>query len=74
MISDIFSVIYSLEWRTELRPRIVLDLLEKRQYKVVAMTGIGQTCIWTCHIPSEDGTINATQQSPGGDTVIMNNH
>ncbi|KAK3092524.1 hypothetical protein FSP39_003996 [Pinctada imbricata] len=30
-------------------PRIVLDKLEKKGYRVVAMTGVGQTCIWTLH-------------------------
>ncbi|KAG8188550.1 hypothetical protein JTE90_007158 [Oedothorax gibbosus] len=34
-------------------PRVVLDNLELRGYKVIAMAGIGQTCIWTLHKPPE---------------------
>ncbi|XP_022239128.1 GTP cyclohydrolase 1 feedback regulatory protein-like isoform X3 [Limulus polyphemus] len=30
-------------------PRLVLNKLEELGYRVVAMTGIGQTCIWTLH-------------------------
>ncbi|XP_071961850.1 GTP cyclohydrolase 1 feedback regulatory protein-like isoform X2 [Antedon mediterranea] len=39
------------EFRSPETPREVLDRLEKRGYKVVGMTGIGQTCIWTLHCP-----------------------
>ncbi|XP_061173246.1 GTP cyclohydrolase 1 feedback regulatory protein-like [Saccostrea echinata] len=34
--------------------RIILDKLEKRGYKVIAMTGLGQTCIWTLQKDSQD--------------------
>jgi hypothetical protein len=35
-------------------PRLILDKLEVRGYKLVGMSGIGQTCIWTMHIPLPD--------------------
>lgn len=37
------------EYRTDDPPRIVLNKLEQRGYIVVAMAGIGQTCVWTLH-------------------------
>ncbi len=43
-----------MEWRTELVPRMVLNKLEQKGYSVVAMTGVGQTCIWTVHKPAAD--------------------
>ncbi|NWQ81867.1 GFRP protein, partial [Columbina picui] len=30
-------------------PRIVLDKLESRGYRVVSMTGVGQTLVWCLH-------------------------
>ena len=30
-------------------PRIVLNKLETQGYKVISMTGCGQTVLWTCH-------------------------
>lgn len=39
------------EYRTEDPPRTVLNKLELMGYRVVAMSGIGQTCIWTLHKP-----------------------
>ncbi|KAH1172299.1 GTP cyclohydrolase 1 feedback regulatory protein isoform X2 [Mauremys mutica] len=30
-------------------PRIVLDKLEKYGYRVVSMTGVGQTLVWCLH-------------------------
>lgn len=39
------------EYRSEDPPRIVLNKLEEKGYRVVAMAGIGQTCIWTLHKP-----------------------
>lgn len=44
---------FSAEWKSEECPRIVLNKLEKIGYKVVAMTGVGQTCIWTLNKPDE---------------------
>jgi len=41
-----------VEYATQLRPRIVLDRLEALGWSVVAMAGIGQTCVWTLHRPS----------------------
>ncbi|XP_037499764.1 GTP cyclohydrolase 1 feedback regulatory protein [Rhipicephalus sanguineus] len=37
------------EYRTDDPPRTVLNKLELMGYRVVAMSGIGQTCIWTLH-------------------------
>jgi hypothetical protein len=39
-------ICFSSEYRTEDCIRIVLDKLEARGYRVISMTGIGQTCIW----------------------------
>ena len=50
----IFIVTNSTEWRTEYLPRLVLDLLEERGYKVIASTGMGQTMVWTLHISAEE--------------------
>jgi len=35
-------------------PRLILNKLEGRGYKLVGMSGIGQTCIWTMHKPLRD--------------------
>lgn len=45
--------VFSMEWRTEECARIVLDRLEKRGFHTITMTGVGQTCIWTCHRPDD---------------------
>jgi hypothetical protein len=37
------------EYRTDDCARIVLDKLEQVGYRVISMTGIGQTCIWLLH-------------------------
>ncbi|XP_055879337.1 GTP cyclohydrolase 1 feedback regulatory protein-like isoform X2 [Biomphalaria glabrata] len=37
------------QWRTNDAPRVVLEKLELRGYKLAAMAGVGQTCIWTLH-------------------------
>ena len=39
----------SPEYKTPDTPRVVMNKLELIGYKVVAMTGVGQTCIWTLH-------------------------
>jgi len=46
-----FSLIskFSSEYRTDDCARIVLDKLEKLGYRVISMTGIGQTCVWLLH-------------------------
>ncbi|XP_076048710.1 GTP cyclohydrolase 1 feedback regulatory protein-like isoform X1 [Oratosquilla oratoria] len=36
-------------YRTPLLPREVLNRLEKKGWKVIAVTGVGETCIWTLH-------------------------
>lgn len=30
-------------------PRIILDMLEVKGYKVVSSCGVGQTCVWTLY-------------------------
>ncbi|KAH9499623.1 hypothetical protein Btru_074295 [Bulinus truncatus] len=37
------------QYRTNDAPRVVLEKLEQRGYNLVAMAGVGQTCIWTLH-------------------------
>ncbi|XP_003747578.1 GTP cyclohydrolase 1 feedback regulatory protein [Galendromus occidentalis] len=37
------------EYSSASPPRKVLNKLEEKGYHVVAMTGIGQTCVWTLH-------------------------
>ncbi|RWS03778.1 GTP cyclohydrolase 1 feedback regulatory protein-like protein [Dinothrombium tinctorium] len=39
------------QWETEDCPRIVLNRLASLGYRVVGMTGIGQTCAWTLFKP-----------------------
>jgi hypothetical protein len=48
-LNKLFIFSFSSEYRTEDCARIVLDKLEKVGYRVIAMTGIGQTCIWLLH-------------------------
>ena len=52
--SHSFSVNHSFcylssEYRSDDCVRIVLDKLETFGYRVISMTGIGQTCIWLLH-------------------------
>ncbi|KAL5009169.1 hypothetical protein ScPMuIL_014750 [Solemya velum] len=47
-----------LEYRTADAPRVVMNKLEQKGYSVVAMTGVGQTCIWTLHKP-DTGSLTA---------------
>ncbi|CAF2561953.1 unnamed protein product [Rotaria sp. Silwood2] len=37
------------EYRTEDCARVVLDKLEQIGFRVISMTGVGQTCIWLLH-------------------------
>ncbi|KAA0711603.1 GTP cyclohydrolase 1 feedback regulatory protein [Triplophysa tibetana] len=37
------------EYHVDEPPRVVLDKLEKRGYRVVSMTGVGQTLVWCLH-------------------------
>ena len=48
-ISGVFYFSSSSEYRTEDCARIVLDKLEKIGFRVISMTGIGQTCVWLLH-------------------------
>ncbi|KFM72873.1 GTP cyclohydrolase 1 feedback regulatory protein, partial [Stegodyphus mimosarum] len=41
------------EYRCSDPPRVILDKLELKGYKVIAMAGIGQTCVWTLGKPPE---------------------
>ena len=52
VVTRIFQVFsspffYSQEFISQDPVRIILNKLEKRGYKLRAMTGLGQTCIWT---------------------------
>ncbi|KAG9268171.1 GTP cyclohydrolase 1 feedback regulatory protein isoform X1 [Astyanax mexicanus] len=42
------------EYHVDEPPRMVLDKLEKIGYKVVTMTGVGQTLVWCLHKESSD--------------------
>ncbi len=48
-LKKLFKFFLSSEYRTEDCARIVLDKLETLGYRVISMTGIGQTCIWLLH-------------------------
>jgi len=37
------------QYKTEHGPRVVMDKLETLGFKLITMTGVGQTCIWTMH-------------------------
>ncbi|TKR60220.1 hypothetical protein L596_027503 [Steinernema carpocapsae] len=41
------------EYVTDLHPRLVLNRLATYGFRVVTMSGIGQTCVWTCVRESE---------------------
>ncbi|XP_062863206.1 GTP cyclohydrolase 1 feedback regulatory protein [Trichomycterus rosablanca] len=42
------------EYHVDESPRIVLDKLEKLGYKVISMTGVGQTLVWCLHKESSE--------------------
>jgi hypothetical protein len=44
-----YIFLFSSEYRTDDCARIVLDKLEQLGYRVLSMTGIGQTCVWLLH-------------------------
>ncbi|OQV25141.1 putative GTP cyclohydrolase 1 feedback regulatory protein [Hypsibius exemplaris] len=57
------------EYRTQDVPRVVLNKLALRGYRVEGMAGIGQTCIWTLFKPDEkDATdlANVENAKPSG--------
>ncbi|GFN99087.1 GTP cyclohydrolase 1 feedback regulatory protein [Plakobranchus ocellatus] len=37
------------QYKTDLPPRKVLNRLETKGYRLITVTGVGQTCIWTLH-------------------------
>ncbi|XP_022101312.1 GTP cyclohydrolase 1 feedback regulatory protein-like isoform X2 [Acanthaster planci] len=39
------------EYCTTDKPRMVLNKLERRGYKVISQSGTGQTMVWTLHKP-----------------------
>lgn len=53
-----FYFLTSAQYKTDDPPRVVLEKLEIRGFKVVAMAGVGQTCIWTLHKPLCEGEQN----------------
>nr|XP_034967174.1 GTP cyclohydrolase 1 feedback regulatory protein isoform X2 [Zootoca vivipara] len=44
------------EYYVQDAPRIVLDKLEKRGYRVISMTGVGQTLVWCLHKESTENS------------------
>lgn len=40
---------FSSEYHVDDPPRLVLDKLEKIGFRVLAMTGVGQTLVWCLH-------------------------
>ena len=47
-------LVYSKVYKTPDVPRVVLNKLAQRGYRVVSSAGVGQTCIWTLY--KEEGT------------------
>lgn len=48
--SPILLLVYnSWEYYVQDAPRIVLDKLEKVGFRVISMTGVGQTLVWCLH-------------------------
>ena len=67
----------SMEWRTDLVPRIILDKLEGVGYTLHSMTGVGQTCIFTCHrLPTaaEEGDAGAEAAAVAVAELNVNGH
>ena len=47
-------LVYSKVYKTPDVPRVVLNKLAQRGYRVISSVGVGQTCIWTLY--KEEGT------------------
>lgn len=52
-----FSPVYV----TDQPARVILDKLEKKGFTVVGVSGAGQTCVWTMHRPSKEGSDSVCQ-------------
>ena len=50
---SMYCTLCSKEWQTPDVPRVVLNKLEDMGYKVLGITGVGQTCVWTLHKPKD---------------------
>lgn len=48
---------FSSEYHVDDPPRLVLDKLEKVGFRVVTMTGVGQTLVWCLHKETESLTL-----------------
>lgn len=44
---------FSSEYNVDEPPRVVLDKLEKIGFRLVSMTGVGQTLVWCLHRETE---------------------
>uniref|UniRef100_A0A1I8H258 Sulfurtransferase n=1 Tax=Macrostomum lignano TaxID=282301 RepID=A0A1I8H258_9PLAT len=51
------------QWTTLMCPRQVLDRLHLLGYRVSAMTGVGQTCIWTLHTENDGQALKSIIES-----------
>lgn len=49
MVNSSFSVSTSAEYFVNEPPRVTLNKLESLGYRVVSMTGVGQTLVWCLH-------------------------
>lgn len=45
----VFTPLESSEYHVDEPPRLVLDKLEKIGFRVLTMTGVGQTLVWCLH-------------------------
>ncbi|KAL3874407.1 hypothetical protein ACJMK2_037427 [Sinanodonta woodiana] len=52
-----------IEYRTNDPPRLVLDKLEKKGYRVLSSTGIGSTIVWTLHKEDEPNKLSTVENN-----------